>query len=399
MKIINRRISFKLLLVFVILILVIIFGFIKITNNVKLDNAEHSIYKEIEAANNYVKKFKEKNNEKLPDNGLVLICKDMKCSLDELEYLEKYNLENLNEFDYDGEKILNGMIKITNDGNIQFINSTIDNYSCYYTNVDEKVICIKLKDVSVLENKEYLSGDSIKNFGGYNWHVIGDDGTNLTLLMDGEQIEDMQHYYNDCVYDDYNDDEQSTDKNNSYDECLSDKNKYIYSWNNSIINNYLKNTLYPELRSKIANEILPVSVCVDPSNSDGITTYGGYLKSEIDNIEGASCNNEYETDYVRLITVSEYFNLSPRYHGTNSKYPNSLGITKLSSNSNYTDWLYCNSSICGRYDGKWWTMSSYFYNSSSTYVKDSRYIAFDGTLYNHRGENLYGVRPVITIKK
>ena len=102
----------------VILILVIIFGFIKITNNVKLDNVEHSIYKEIEAANNYVKKFKEKNNEKLPDNGLVLICKDMKCSLDELEYLEKYNLENLNEFDYDGEKILNGMIKITNDGNI-----------------------------------------------------------------------------------------------------------------------------------------------------------------------------------------------------------------------------------------------------------------------------------------
>ena len=73
MEIINRGISFKLLLVFVILILVIIFGFIKITNNVKLDNAEHSIYKEIEAANNYVKKFKEKNNGKNQLTGWIYL--------------------------------------------------------------------------------------------------------------------------------------------------------------------------------------------------------------------------------------------------------------------------------------------------------------------------------------
>lgn len=29
--------------------------------------------------------------------------------------------------------------------------------------------------------------------GGYKWHVLGDDGENLTLLMDAGQIPDMKH--------------------------------------------------------------------------------------------------------------------------------------------------------------------------------------------------------------
>ena len=157
--------------------------------------------------------------------------------------------------------------------------------------------------------------------------------------------------------------------------------------------------MYPKLKSKITNEIVPVSVCVDPTRNDGVATYGGYLKTEIEKISGASCNNGFETDYVRLITLSEYFNLTPYYSGTNTSLPNVSGITRLSKSSDYYNWLYCNSNKCGRYDGYWWTMASSPSGDSGS-VRIAQLVLSSGKLHSGTyGENVYGVRPVITIKK
>ena len=269
------------------------------------------------------------------------------------------------------------------------ITETIEQSGTYYAFAKDKAGNISIfSEFTIttpdkLENRTYKSGEAITNFAGYNWHVIGETSENVTLLMDAGQIEDMAH----CT----DDTDESTD-------CGVSKGYYQYSWDKSLINSYLKNTLYSELKSKITNEIVPVSVCVDSSRVDGKATYGGYLKTEINNIAGASCNNDYETDYVRLISMSEYYNLSPYYSGTNTKYPNVSGITRLSTSSDYAEWLYCNSTKCGRSDGYWWTMTSYSYRASSI-VSYAHYVYSDGRLNNTNGEYAHGVRPVITIKK
>ena len=234
---------------------------------------------------------------------------------------------------------------------------------------------------AVWKSNKSSSGEAME-LGGYKWHVISDDGTNVTLLMDAGQIKNMSH----CG-----------SSYNSSNNCTYNGSYYVYSWDKSLINKYLKETLYPELKNKISNEIIPVEVCIDPSRGDNGKTYGGYLKSEIDNIDGASCYNGYETDYVRLITYSEYWNLSPYYSGTNSSYPNVSGITRISKSSDYSNWLYCSSSKCGKY-GYWWTMASYSV-SDSVGVVYARYVHSSGDLYNDYGEYANGVRPVITIKK
>ena len=235
---------------------------------------------------------------------------------------------------------------------------------------------------AVWKSNKSSSGEAME-LGGYKWHVISDDGSNVTLLMDAGQIKDMSH----CG-----------SSNNSSNNCTYNGSYYVYSWDKSLINKYLKETLYPELKSKIPNEIVPVSVCVEPSHGYGVDTYGGYLKTEIENINGASCNNGYETDYVRLITYSEYWNLSPNYSGTSGSYPNVSGITRLSTSSDYAEWLYCNKCGGTAYSGYWWTMTSYSY-SSSNYVRNARVVYSSGDLHYNYGENAYGVRPVITIKK
>ena len=224
---------------------------------------------------------------------------------------------------------------------------------------------------------EYLRPGKAIELGGYKWHIIGETNENLTLLMDAGQIKDMAHCgSSNCSY-------------------------YVYSWDKSLINSYLKDTLYPELKNKITNEIVPVSVCIDPSRGDNLASYGGYLQSEIDKISGASCNNGYETDYVRLITYSEYRNLSPYYSGTNPSHPNVTGITRLSTSSDYANWLYCNSSKCGashNYLGSWWTMASYSY-THSTIVRYAHNVTSSGRLNYDYVDTTLGVRPVITIKK
>lgn len=217
-----------------------------------------------------------------------------------------------------------------------------------------------------IENKTYISGEALQ-LGGYNWHVISDDGTNVTLLMDAGQLDD----------------------NNNMDSCeIYDDTTYLcsepYSWEKSAIRKYFLNSLYPELSSKI-NNMVTTEICADPSNSDWTFTYGGYLVSEMNEIYDSYCEKTVN-DYIRLATDSEYWNLNPNNSGEDYSYPNPNGIVRLSIDSDYNTWLYSNSI------GDWWLMTA-----SRTGANDQLFVLSNGDSAISTGD--YGVRPVITIQK
>ena len=386
------------IVILAIIALIVVPQVIKILNKARLSSAEDSTYGIIKSVDTYVANFMLKNDGSFPNEEIKFKCNSDGCKLDTSSLdtnLIGYNLEGLGELEFKGSKPSDGEVVVSNNGQtIKVNNLKINGFTCNYPNNDGKVSCengnksddnLEAKDK--LENRTYKSGEAITNFAGYNWHVIGETSENVTLLMDANQIEDMAHCTDDL--------DASTD-------CGVDSlgQYYVYSWDKSLINKYLKETLYPELKNKISNEIEPISVCIDSSRGDGVVTYGGYLKPEIEKISGSSCGNGYETDYVRLITYSEYWNLSPYYSGTDASYPNVSGITRLSKNSDYAEWLYCNSNKCGGtgYAGYWWTMSTY--SSDYAYlIKLARNVYSDGSLHKFNGEYMFGVRPVITIKK
>ena len=392
----------ELLAVIVILAIIALIAVpqvIKILNKSRLSAAEDSTYGIIESVDTYVANFMLKNEGSFPTEELKFKCNSDGCKLDTSNLdtnLTGYNLEGLEKLEFKGSKPSDGEVVVSNNGQTIKVNDLkINGFICNYPNNEGKVSCengnkrddnLEAKDK--LENRTYKSGEAITNFAGYNWHVIGDDETNVTLLMDASQIQDMAH----CT----NDTDESTD-------CGVDSTGqyYVYSWDKSLINKYLKETLYPELKNKISNEIVPVSVCIDPSRGDGIASYGGYLKTEIDKISGASCSNGYEADYLRLITPSEYLNLSPYYSNIiDASNPNVSGITRLSSEGDYAEWLYCDSNQCGGTQnvGYWWAMAS-CYSSSAGTVRSSRNVASSGGRNHSIGEYALGVRPVITVRK
>ena len=235
-----------------------------------------------------------------------------------------------------------------------------------------KKITIKGKDR--LENRTYTTGDAI-TFGGYKWHVIGDTGTEVTLLMDANQLGDnssMKHVFSGL---------QS------------------YNWGRSSIREYLNKDFLINFEKNISNKIISVEICDDQPKGQNI--YGGYLMSELDAIGKASnCSNQV-SDKVRLITYSEYYNMSPFFENADSKYPNVENITKISKSNDYTSWLYCNSNNCGysngSFSGYWWAMTS---AGDPRYVSEVFVVSSRGGFsISNFDTNIFGVRPVITIVK
>ena len=235
--------------------------------------------------------------------------------------------------------------------------------------------------------QRYKTGDALE-LGGYNWHVIGDTGTEVTLLMDAGQLEsnnNMKH----CTRDTDASTDCDVDSTGTY---------YVYSWDKSLIRTYLNGAFLTKLESKISNEIVPTPICSDPSRGDGGTTYGGYLMSELNALGKTSSCSKQVSDKVRLISYSEYYNMSPFYSSIDNNYPNVENITKISKSSDYASWLYCSYSTCGNSSGNWWTMGSFF-GTNASYVRDARYVVGAGVLGHNYGESAGGVRPVITIVK
>ena len=243
------------------------------------------------------------------------------------------------------------------------------------------------KTIKITEQK-YKTGDALE-LGGYKWHVIREykDENNrslVTLLMDANQLGDNSNMTH-C-----------TSANNSSNNCTYNGTYYVYSWDKSLIRTYLNGEFLTNLESKIGNEIVSTSICADPSRGDNGTTYGGYLMSEL-NILGKAqeCSNQV-SDKVRLISKSEYYNMSPYYTSTDSNYPNVGNITKISTTSDYESWLYCSSNACGNTNGYWGTMGSFSYTGAD-FVRSACIVYGGGDLKSKRGE--LGVRPVVTIVK
>ena len=240
----------------------------------------------------------------------------------------------------------------------------------------------------------YKTGDAI-TLGGYKWHVIGDTGTQVTLLMDAGQLGSNSNMAQ-CT----NDTDASTDCGvyYTYDNYGKVDKAYLkYSWDKSLIRTYLNNTLLPILQKKISNEIVSTPICADPSTTSGIDTYGGYLISELSSLGKVSSCSSKVSDKVRLISRSEYYNMSPYYTSTSSSYPNVENITKISTTSDYASWLYCSSSSCGSSVGNigwWWTMGAESYSTPVAHqVYSFGNFGFIGVMVEA------GVRPVITIVK
>ena len=137
-------------------------------------------------------------------------------------------------------------------------NQNPNNGSWYY-----QTYVIEMKE-TCLTSKTYQTGDAV-TCGGYNWHVIGDTGTQVTLLMDANQLgsnSTMTH----CT----NDTDASTD-------CGVDSTGkyYVYSWDKSKIRTYLNGQFLTDLESKITNDIVSTPICADPSKN----TTGGLEQS------------------------------------------------------------------------------------------------------------------------
>ena len=360
-------------------------------NKANLKSSEESIVGLVKSAENYVTTFMVKNGGRFPSEKVIFECDGEECKLQNEFKNKNYDLTNLDYLEFKGTVPTSGVVVISNKGkDISVPTATINDYVCNYMvtgdfncSDSEEPITYKLL------NESYKSGEAV-SLGGYNWHVISDYNGYVTLLMDSRQLENVR-YMAHCsgVYDSSN-------------NCTFDGSNFVYSWDKSLIRKYLNENLYPELRSKIINEMVETNICADPSHgSDGKKTYGGDLEDELNLINGAYCNN-YVSDYVRLISFSEYVNLTPKTisYATHSYSPNPLHIEKLSSDSDYDEWLYCDTSLCGNTYGAWWTLNAvHGAGGYTTDIRSAMYIGSNGSIGQAFSSGGYGVRPVITIKK
>ena len=359
-------------------------------NKANLKSSEESIVGLVKSAENYVTTFMVKNGGRFPSEKVIFECDGEECKLQNEFKNKNYDLTNLDYLEFKGTVPTSGVVVISNKGkDISVPTATINDYVCNYMvtgdfncSDSEEPITYKLL------NESYKSGEAV-SLGGYNWHVISDYNGYVTLLMDAGQISDMKHCTDDA--------DSSTDC-----DVSGSGSTYVYSWDKSLIRKYLNETLYPELRSRIVNEMIQTSICADPSHgSDGKSTYGGDLEDELKLVSGAYCNN-YVSDYVRLISFSEFSNFSSKKVSspTHSYTPNPFNIERLSSDSDYGEWLSCNTSLCGNVSGTWWTLRAVHgvgnYQTSVTYVG---YVDGTGWIHSSGGSGSRGVRPVITIKK
>ena len=120
----------------------------------------------------------------------------------------------------------------------------------------------------------YNVGDEIK-LADYKWHVIKNNESSITLLLDGNEISNRSHIENGVA---------------------------PYQWSTSNINKYLNGNFYESLLDKGVDEdeILTEdkTICDDKTGSGGNP---GAL-----NTEGLDCKSEYVTSKIRLLTQNEF---------------------------------------------------------------------------------------------
>lgn len=158
--------------------------------------------------------------------------------------------------------------------------------------ISDNVAKVFLNEVSIVEmtpyeEKEIIRPDdeyTVNNFeigsgieyAGIDWHVIDDDGINVTLLADETEVKSKM----------------------SHTATTND----IYKWSDSLINKYI-NTTWISSTSLDSSVLVESEICDDASGLE-VNSYGGSLK-----IEGKCQSGIYNKYKVRLLTTREFENL------------------------------------------------------------------------------------------
>lgn len=141
------------------------------------------------------------------------------------------------------------------------------------------IVEMQAYDEKNIDENEYINEDDYHlgeqvNYGGVDFHIIGIDGDNLTLLADSKTIN----------------------------TTMSHKNLGPYKWSESNINNFINNKWSSE-NSLDLSILLDNKICDDASGLPK-ASYGGSLISE------GKCQTGIYKDYkVRLLTESEFLSL------------------------------------------------------------------------------------------
>lgn len=149
-----------------------------------------------------------------------------------------------------------------------------------------------LNQVSILEleqyNEEEKGSESVEpevntykigselTYGGVKFHIIADDGDNITLLADEDEVKTIQSH--------------------------TSEESETYKWSTSKINSYLNNT-WIKTTSIDTSILIDNQICDDASGINN-NSYGGTLKSE-----GKCISGIYTNSKVRLLTEDEYLKL------------------------------------------------------------------------------------------
>ncbi len=189
------------------------------------------------------------------------------------------------------------------------------------------------------KDKLYAVGDIVE-FGGYNWHIVKNEESSVTLLLDGNEISNRSHV--------------ATGMSS-------------YRWSTSYINSYLNGAFYEALIEDKVEETQFITknkgVCDDESGKGGNP---GVLDSE-----QLECKSDYVHSNVRLMSLSE-FNEIKAY----------LEKNNIDSNFLYSDTI-----------GKWALINADKNENKIVQVNSK------GTTELDNYSSLLNVRPIIVISK
>ena len=211
----------------------------------------------------------------------------------------------------------------------------------YTFNVD----CLNVSGEEYDKNTFYCLGSKVK-LDNKEWLVLESKSNQTTLMLA------------DSLFDRY----AMCDKDIS-NFCYYTKDMSSpYTWETSIVNNYLNNTFINELSDDTKESLVERKICNDYGDSGcNNSGCGGYLEEDI-NRKGYPCE-KYVTSKIRIITYEEY----------NERY-NNLDDLK-------------------DFDGNYWVLNGYNKNYASTVEKEGNIFILENPTSKK------DVRPVLTISK
>lgn len=201
---------------------------------------------------------------------------------DGMSFNKEYE-ENKDWFSVDGRIFYDGLKDtLINPGETKTFEITLDmnsrNEAGTFLN-EVSIVELETYEESILDRKDdeyeennFVIGSGL-TYGGVNFHVVDDDGVNVTLLADETEIKTkMSHTSN----------ENDT-----------------YKWSDSPINKYI-NTTWINNTSLDTGILVESEICDDASGLE-VDSYGGSLK-----IDGTCQSGIYNKYKVRLLTTSEF---------------------------------------------------------------------------------------------